>query len=142
VPDDNTTQLAFTGPADPGCLDHIHALLTQLWERAPDVASRDRSLFATAVAEVAANIVEHGQGAGRTIVSLTLRVDGDQMEATFSDDGIAADLGTGVPSFPSDLEESGRGLAITRAAVDVVGYERAGGVNTWHLVRRRRDDNG
>jgi serine/threonine-protein kinase RsbW len=142
VPDDTATELDFTGPADPRCLDHIHELLARLWEKAPDVTGRDRALFATAVGEVAANIIKHGHGAGRTNLSVILRVDGTRIEAVFSDDGVPVDLDPAGPSLPGDLAESGRGLALVRAAVDLVTYERAGTLNRWHLVRRRNSPPG
>ena len=64
-------------------------------------------LFATAVAEVATNIIKHGQHGARSSMVLTLRVDDDSIEAVFADDGIAVELGdarTRLPtSFPSQV---------------------------------------
>lgn len=39
--------------------------------------------------------------------------------------------------MPSAMAESGRGLALTLAAVELV-YRRDGDTNHWRIVRRRR----
>jgi hypothetical protein len=38
--------------------------------------------------------------------------------------------------MPVQSNETGRGLAIARKALDELGYERKGEVNTWRLVKR------
>jgi anti-sigma regulatory factor (Ser/Thr protein kinase) len=121
----------------PECLDRVHDLLTRLWADASEVSGDDRIRFETAVAEVAANIVEHaGDGA---VVELDLEVCAyaDRVEALFCDTGAAAEVDVEGASLPGDMAESGRGLAIARAAVDEVVYERDGEVNRWRVTRRR-----
>lgn len=137
MPGDHTTELSFTGPAQPACLDHVHDLLARLWDEQPAVASEDRVLFTTAVVEVANNIVEHGRRADPVELSLRLQLDAERIEAHFRDDGEAVDLDIGRARLPEDLAESGRGLSLVRAAVHEFGYQRTAGVNRWDLVRRR-----
>lgn len=133
--------------ARPESLDRVHELLAELWTD-DDLPAADRVQFETAVAEVAANIVEHA-AEGRD-VTLVLRVSRwpDRVEARFEDDGAAADVDLAAATMPAagdpdDLDavlalaEDGRGLALARAAVDELVYEREGSTNRWLLVRRR-----
>ena len=133
--------------ARPESLARVHELLTGLWAD-DEMPAADRMHFDTAVAEVAANIVEHatrGQD-----VTLVLRVSGwpDRVEARFEDDGAEADVDLTQVSMPEPgdpddlgavlaLAEDGPRLALARAAVDELVYEREGTTNRWYLVRRR-----
>jgi anti-sigma regulatory factor (Ser/Thr protein kinase) len=128
---------ALRACAAPQCLERVHELLAALWADAPGVGAEDRIGFETAVAEVAANIVEHS-GAGpdmRVGLNLQVRAYADRVEALFCDTGVEADVDIGSAALPDDMAESGRGLAIARAAVDEVVYERDGGVNRWRVTR-------
>ena len=133
--------------AHPESLDRVHELLARLWTD-DDMPAVDRMQFETAVAEVAANIVEHAAD-GRD-VTLVLRVSRwpDRVEARFEDDGAEAHVDLDAASMPESgdpddldavlaLAEDGRGLALARAAVDELVYEREGSTNRWFLVRRR-----
>jgi len=115
-------------------LEAVHGTLARFWERfnAPPDA-RWRMMFEVAVAEVAANILEH---ALPPEITFTLRVGAGSVSADFVDSG----LGWGGPSAPRDIVdemvERGRGLAIANVAVDEVKYERLGVCNHWRLVKR------
>src|SRR5581483_6523987 len=130
--------MVLHAPGGTESLARVHELLARIWAAAPDVHDQDRLLFETAVAEVAANIVEHA-GGGRE-VPFTLRVSShpDRVEAAFSDSGGPAPVDLGAAALPADLAETGRGLGIATAALDELAYERDGAVNRWRLVRRRR----
>lgn len=91
-------------------------------------------MFETAVAEVAANIVEHGVEDRLATVTLTLAASEGRVEAIFEDDGSPVDVDLGGVSMPEELAERGRGLAIAASVLDVLEYQRVGGVNTWRLV--------
>ncbi len=134
---DPATELKFTGLAEPQCLDQVHDLMGRLWDLEPGISTAERDFFTTAVVELANNIVEHGQGGIGTQFSVTVLVDADQMAATFHDDGMPADIDIDHASLPSDFAESGRGLALARAASDILTYERIGAVNQWQVIRRR-----
>jgi serine/threonine-protein kinase RsbW len=108
--------------------------MTRFWGRIshpPD--ERWRMLFEIAVAEVAANILEHALPPQMTF---RLRAGNGWVSAEFTDSG----AGWGGPSQPRDvidvLAERGRGLAMASVAVDEVVYERLGEVNHWRLVKR------
>jgi serine/threonine-protein kinase RsbW len=137
VASDSSKQVSFHGRAEPACLDHVHDLMTELWNLEPGVSLVDRELFATAVVEVANNIVEHGQGAGPTDLLLTVQVDADHIRAVFDDDGAPADVDIDAACLPDDLADSGRGLALARAAAGHLTYERIGALNRWQVVRQR-----
>ncbi|MDX6296634.1 MAG: serine/threonine-protein kinase RsbW [Nocardioidaceae bacterium] len=133
-----TGELTFRGPAEPGCLEQVHSLMHQMWAREPGVPPDDRFMFATALAELLANIIEHGRqenGEPPDLV-LNLSVQGDRIQACVLDNGIAAPVDVDVAELPDDSAESGRGLALVRAAVHDFEYERQGVLNTWRLRRR------
>lgn len=125
--------------ADPDCLDKVHRLLEDLWAGSPDVSGTDRVMFEMAVIEIAGNIVKHGVGTGEGPVNcnLTLNVYLEKLEANFKDDGRSAAVDVDAAAMPDDLAVSGRGLALAKAAVDVLMYERHNGANHWTLRRTR-----
>jgi serine/threonine-protein kinase RsbW len=94
-------------------------------------------MFETAVIEVAGNIVQHGAGAGSVNCNLILEVYPDRLDAHFKDDGGTAYVDIGAAHMPEALAETGRGLAMAKAAVDVLTYERRNGGNYWKLSRTR-----
>lgn len=122
--------------AAPECLEQFHELLDRLWVESPDVVLADRMTFQTAVAEVAANIVEHGARGEPVRLRLVVHVRPDRLEAHFDDRGQEYVEGASRPV--GEDEESGRGLAMARAMVDAVLYERDGPVNRWHIYRTRQ----
>jgi serine/threonine-protein kinase RsbW len=122
--------------ASPACLDAVHELLAQLWAQRPDAGADARARFTTAVAELVANVVEHGRtAAGRPPrLVLSLAAAPGAVVADLEDDGIEVPP---VPPAPGDpLAESGRGVALAAAAVDELSYARADGRNRWHVVLR------
>lgn len=125
----------LNGPVDPGCLEKVDLLLQQVWATSADVSGTDRTLFETAVIEIAANIIQHGAGEGSINYTLTIEVYPDRLDAHFRDDGIAAQVDIDALSMPDPLAESGRGLAIAKAALDVLAYERQNNNNNWTLSR-------
>jgi serine/threonine-protein kinase RsbW len=116
--------------AGPELLEPVHDLLARLWADEPGVDERDRIRFEIAVAEVAANIAEHGADAAR--VSLRLSSSPDRIQAVFEDDGAPVETRPEQP--PAGDAERGRGLLLARAAVDRFSYERDGATNRWVLV--------
>ena len=116
--------------AGPELLEPVHDLLARLWADEPGVDERDRIRFEIAVAEVAANIAEHGAGAAR--VSLRLSSSPDRIQAVFEDDGAPVEARPEQP--PAGDAERGRGLLLARSAVDRFSYERDGATNRWVLV--------
>lgn len=119
--------------ATPSWLDEVHDLLDGLWLSAADVSSVDRMCFTTALAEVAANIVEHAARAGAVPVRLVVQAGTLELRALFEDHGAPYE---DAPVEADGLAESGRGLAMARSLADELLYERDGPVNRWLVVRR------
>lgn len=117
-------------------MDHlaaVHRTMARFWDGfSPPVDERWRLLFEIAVAEVAANILEH---AVPPQITLMLRVRDGSVSADFLDTGSV----WGSPQEPrrivDELAERGRGLTIANTAVDEVAYERLGEMNHWRLVK-------
>lgn len=124
------------GAAEPACLERIHHLLDQLWAAEPAVSPADRIMFATALAEVAGNVVQHAAAKESVQFRLRLCVYPDRVEAQLTDSGPAVDVDLAGASLPDPFAESGRGLALARAAAEI-SYVRDGSVNRWGIIRRR-----
>lgn len=120
------------------CLQRVHVLLGELWAASPDVCAQDRIGFETAVAEVAANIVEHAAAGCAITMVLDVCAYPDRIEARFRDTGCVAPAHVLDTRMPGCDAEDGRGIALARASVDDLAYERDGAVNRWRVVRRRR----
>jgi serine/threonine-protein kinase RsbW len=150
--------VALAMPARVTELAQVHAALDRFWLAlaGSDTTARPtgvwRMQFATAVAEIAGNIVAHAhQGEPAGTLRLGLRAYPDRVEARFSDRGApyALPLQAALPPQEhveqalldayelDELAERGRGLAITRAAVDELHYRRTPtGRNHWRLMKR------
>ena len=102
----------------------------------PSVSDPDRMAFVTAVAEVSANIVEHASRGEPVRLRLVVHVREDRIEAHFEDRGRPYEPPP-TPEHEDELAEAGRGMAMVRALVDEIGYERDGPVNRWLIVRSR-----
>ena len=135
MPAEALCALTLEGRAELDCLERVHDLVDELWTRVPAVAPTDRHRFETAVVEVAGNIIEHGGADVR--LRLWLQVHPDLVEAHFRDTGRSVVLDGAVGQLPDPLAETGRGIALARAVVDEVAYERTGLTNRWHVVQRR-----
>lgn len=130
-------QFHLHAPATPDVLEAVHALLHHFWHHVPDMTDSDRMRFDLAVAEVAANIVEHGsRGAD---ITLNLRVSPAGVEADFDETGepLPDNIINGAALPEDDFSESGRGLVLARASLDEFTYAREGDHNHWHLARHR-----
>ena len=86
------------------------------------------------VAELAANLMEHGQArAEGEPMSIALQADGAALEIEVTDRGHAFD--PTAPEPPTSHEEScgGRGLLLLRAYATAMNYRRDGGQNILRL---------
>ena len=119
--------------AGPELLGPVHELLTRFWADEPDVPVDRRVRFEIAVAEVAANIAEHGAAAGAREVVLELRSSPDGLHAVFEDDGGPLQLPPEDTALPPEDAERGRGLVMARSAVDSLQHRRDGDTNRWVL---------
>lgn len=115
-------------------LDGLHALLGALWEEADrqerPVPADHRLAFSTALAEVAANALEHA-GAASLLVVVSARPDSLTGWLQYTGEPFE-----GAGTSPDDeLPESGRGLGLVEMLVDEVAYERDGPLNRWLVTR-------
>jgi serine/threonine-protein kinase RsbW len=111
----------------------------RVWGTPPDAAWRAQ--FATGIGEIGANIVQYAYPPGTPgVLVFRLRVFQRCIEGCFSDTGrpYEGDIAAQVhePADPLELAVGGRGIALARAAVDDLTYERAGGTNHWCLTKR------
>jgi serine/threonine-protein kinase RsbW len=131
-----------TLPALPACLDVVHDVVAALWAQAPDVTTRDRGRFETAVMEIAGNVLEHSHPqAGASSVTLTVAVvaDSQTLRATLEDDGRAVLVDLDGARMPGVDAEDGRGLALARSLSDRLSYERMGATNRWTVECHRAE---
>jgi anti-sigma regulatory factor (Ser/Thr protein kinase) len=103
------------------------------WGVAEDVVFRAR----VCVAEVAANLLEHGRAqADWDEISVTLRPSGRTLAFEISDTGRAFDptgLAAGAAEAPGSEAPGGRGLRLLRAYAASMMYRREGGRNILSL---------
>jgi serine/threonine-protein kinase RsbW len=134
---------AFRGPAEPDAVEALHEELELLWEKAPFVSDMDRMTFATAVVEAASNVVQHCVAEpGATVeLGVDITVSMSLLRARISEYGaVSAEPDLEHAGLPDDESESGRGLALIRALVTTVTYERQGDTNVWTLCREPAPD--
>lgn len=127
--------LRFNTPADD--VDTVQDFLEALWADHDDVAPLDRMAFETAIAELAANVIQHADsGSGVTCV-LTVDIDDSGLRATLKDTAEAGGFSLRTFEMPDALAEEGRGIALIQALVDDLAYDRVDGVNRWTISRGR-----
>lgn len=130
----------FDVPAVVESLDTVQDRFGEWWDTLGIDDVRLRFGLETAVAEIAANIVEHtrrtDQRAGRRY---TVQLDATDRElvAVLTDNGLPADVDLAAVTMADVDEESGRGLALAIAALDRLEHQHAGGHNIWTLACTR-----
>ena len=119
-------------------LDEIEHAVAALWEQYPRVPRDVRIGLGIAVAEIAANIIEHAtKGLDRPVqLEMGAHVRDHDVLIDFTDDGIPTLVDLTTLETPHELDEGGRGLLLAQAVLDQLTYQRAEGVNHWTLVSR------
>ena len=102
-----------------------------------DASDEPLMLFEVALAEIGANVLRYAlpEDSAEPLVEYELRLDGESLTALLTDWGPPLHNRITRP-MPVRSNETGRGLAIARKALDELDYERKGEVNTWRLVKR------
>lgn len=137
-------RLVLSAPADPEVMDLVHSLLEHLFAHAPQVDDVTRMKFEMSVIEVLGNIVEHAYAHDSRLPAvdpsevrrfeIQLLATEHDLVAVLSDNGLPVSLDLSDVTMPDELAESGRGLALARAALDTLHYERIEGRNLWCLA--------
>lgn len=122
--------------AAPRVFDETETALERTWSMHGQVPCAIRTQIGIAVAEVVANIVEHG-GAGRQLVRIEMQIaiQPDHVLVVLIDDGNEAHVDFESVGMPEDvLAERGRGLAMATLVLDRLTYQREAGVNCWTMA--------
>ncbi|QJU53144.1 ATP-binding protein [Herbiconiux sp. KACC 21604] len=125
--------LVFSSPPDD--VDAVHEFLESVWEANPHVGELDRMAFETALIELASNVIQHAAGEGGVTCVLTVLADESGLSASLADTADAGGIVLMNREMPSELAESGRGIALIQALVDDLRYERVDERNVWTITR-------
>ena len=137
-------RVEVSAPATPEMMNLAHDAIERLWSAHEGVGAVERIRFETAVVEILGNIIEHAYELDTSDnpqtrrFDLALTVTDREVVAEFGDDGRPVALDLSAVSMPDDEAESGRGLAMAKAAVDDLSYDRVEGRNHWRLSVRRQ----
>ncbi len=138
-------RLVLTAPADPEVLDLVHSMLEHL-HVGVQVSASAKMRFEMAVIEVLGNIVEHAYAHDAALpdvdasevrrFEIRLAATDTHLVASLSDNGMPVSLDLDDLPMPDEMAESGRGLALAAAALDVFEFARTGARNHWRLACR------
>ncbi|SFF40682.1 ATP-binding protein [Curtobacterium sp. YR515] len=133
-------RVEFDVPAVSASLDEVQDRFGAWWDTLGIDDVRLRFGLETALAEIAANIVEHtrraDQEAGRRY-TVELDATDQELVAVLTDNGLPVDIDLAAVTMADADEESGRGLALAIAALDRLEHRHEGGHNVWTLVCAR-----
>lgn len=122
--------------AAPRVFEETETALERTWSMHDQIPCVIRTQIGIAVAEIVANIVEHG-GAGRQLVQIEMQIaiQPDHVLVMLIDDGNEAHVDLGSVGMPEDdLAERGRGLAMATLVLDRLTYQREAGANCWTMA--------
>lgn len=122
--------------AAPRVFEETETALERTWSMHEQVPCVTRTQIGIAVAEIVANIVEHG-GAGRQLVQIEMQIaiQPDHVLVMLIDDGNEAHVDFDSVGMPDDvLAERGRGLAMATLVLYRLTYQREAGANCWTMA--------
>ena len=131
---------AFDVPAVPESLDTVQDRFAAWWDGLGVDDMRRRFALETALAEIAANIVEHTARSDRETgrrYAVELDATPQEFRAVLRDNGLPVDLDLSAVTMADVDAESGRGLALAIAALDRLEHRHERGHNVWTLVCTR-----
>lgn len=131
----DVVQRTMTIQSPPDDVDAVHELLDTVWGDAPYIVMKDRFCFETALIELASNVIRHGDDGDGITCRLEIGVFVDHVEAVLHDSGHAVSVALEGHEMPDEMAESGRGLPLIEALVDIE-YLRDGSGNEWRISRR------
>ncbi len=130
------TPLVMDTVTGPGTLDQIQHTLDHLWSRQATASDKTRIQVDLAACEIGANIIKYAAGGQPVRIQMHAEVRGPQVRVSFADDGHPALIDLDALRMPTELTESGRGLALAVSVLDELDFRRDGETNRWTLVRR------
>lgn len=132
-----SAETTFDVAATPVSLDEVQDRFGAWWDGLGIDDARLRFALETALAEVAANIVEHttraDQETGRRY-TVRLEATDRALTAELTDNGLPVDIDLSAVTMADVEQESGRGLALAIAALDRLEHRHEHGHNVWTLV--------
>ncbi|MFK4484035.1 ATP-binding protein [Curtobacterium sp. AB7] len=132
-----SAETTFDVAATPVSLDEVQDRFGVWWDGLGIDDARLRFALETALAEVAANIVEHttraDQETGRRY-TVRLEATDRALTAELTDNGLPVDIDLSAVTMADVEHESGRGLALAIAALDRLEHRHEHGHNVWTLV--------
>lgn len=132
-----SAETSFDVAATPVSLDEVQDRFGAWWDGLGIDDARLRFALETALAEVAANIVEHttraDQETGRRY-TVRLEATDRALTAELTDNGLPVDIDLSAVTMADVEQESGRGLALAIAALDRLEHRHEHGHNVWTLV--------
>jgi serine/threonine-protein kinase RsbW len=118
----------------PGTLDEIHQALDAFWLAHSGVPDEVRMRMAIAAAEIGANIIEHSGGSHGVRMRMEARALPHTVEIVFVDHGPEVSIDLPDLSFPDEMCERSRGLALAHSVLAELSYLRCGATNRWTLL--------
>ncbi|UXN23987.1 ATP-binding protein [Curtobacterium flaccumfaciens] len=135
-----STVTTFEVAAVPESLDVVQDRFAAWWDGLGIDDVRIRFALETALAEVAANIVEHTVRTDRQIgrrYTVRLEATDRELTAVLTDNGLPVDIDLSAVTMADVEQESGRGLALAIAALDRLEHRHEPGHNVWTLACER-----
>ncbi len=121
----------------PDALSEIRQTLAGIWRAHPEVPESVRTEIAIATGEIAANIIEHAAHDRSVRIRMEVVVLADEVQVRFIDDGLELGLDLDTVCLPEATAERGRGLAVARAVLRQLSYQRGPDGNRWTLLSER-----
>ena len=130
-----TDALVLNSPADD--INTVHDYIARVWAEHDDLDEMDRLRFETAIIELAANVIQHGDNGNGVSAEVVITVDDEVIHGRITDSSEAGRVELALRDMPDEMAESGRGIAFIQRLVDVLHYERRADENVWMIEKRR-----
>jgi serine/threonine-protein kinase RsbW len=121
----------------PGTTEELRQAWIKIWRAHPKVAESVRAEIEIAAHEIAANIVEHAGADQPVHMRMEVAVLPDEIQVRFIDDGRELKGSLDSVCLPDGMAERGRGLAVARAVLRNLSYQRMEDGNQWTLLSER-----
>lgn len=119
-------------------LQRFRESLSAVWLEHPEIPTSIQIEISIASAEIAANIVEHSGMTCSGKIRMEVAIYSEEVRVRFFDNGRELDIDLDSVRLPHELAERGRGLALARAVLSQLYYERcAQRYNCWTLISER-----